>query len=134
MRIMDASPVRKTAGPCLKAWIEDRLSINLEKTFRCSRPCLLFPGWVADAGFELPDLEGKNQVMSLPCAYDRESSDVDAELKMLVGRALWRDIWGAYVDEVPDEPQFWWEVDEIVEECLERRTVFECGTIFAYKK
>ncbi|KAJ4354388.1 uncharacterized protein N0V89_006124 [Didymosphaeria variabile] len=134
IRIMDAAPVRKTAGPLLRAWIEDRLSINLEKTFRCSKPCMLFPGWIADAGFELPRVEGVNQVMQLPCAFD--GSCVDAELQMLVGRALWKDIWGPYVDvdETSDEPQFWWEVDEIVEECLEHRTVFECGAIFAYKK
>ncbi|KAL1599776.1 hypothetical protein SLS60_007580 [Paraconiothyrium brasiliense] len=133
IRVMDAAPVRKTAGPLLRAWIEDRLSINLEKTFRCSKPCMLFPGWIADAGFELPQVEGVNQVMQLPCAFD--GSCVDAELKMLVGRALWKDIWGPYVDaDETDEPQLWWEVDEIVEECLKHRTVFECGAIFAYKK
>ncbi|KAF1968661.1 hypothetical protein BU23DRAFT_558389 [Bimuria novae-zelandiae CBS 107.79] len=134
IRIMDAAPVRKTAGPLLRAWIEDRLSLNLEKKFRCSKPCMLFPGWVADAGFELPRVSGENQVMNLPCAYDGTTNDVDAELKVLVGRALWKDIWGAYVEDIPDEPRFWWEVDEIVDECLDRRTVFECGAIFAYKK
>lgn len=132
IRIMDAAPIRKTAGPLLRAWIEDRLSINLEKTFRCSKPCMLFPGWVADAGFELLELEGEKHVMNLPCAVD--GAVVDSELKMLVGRALWKDIWGAYVDSVPEEPLYWWEMDEIVEECLEHRTVFECGSIFAYKK
>lgn len=134
IRIMDAAPVRKTAGPLLRAWIEDRLSINLEKTFRCSKPCMLFPGWVADAGFELPILSGVNQVMSLPCAFD--GSTVDAELKMLIGRALWKVIWGPYVDiaDTSGEAQYWWEVDEIVEECLQHRTVFECGAIFAYRK
>jgi hypothetical protein len=134
IRIMDAGPVRKTAGPLLRAWIEDRLSINLEKTFRCSKPCMLFPGWIADAGFELPSVEGINEVMRLPCAFD--GSCVDVELKVLVGRALWGDIWGPYVDidETSEEPQSWWEVDEIVEECVKHGTVFECGAIFAYKK
>ncbi|KAJ4296513.1 hypothetical protein N0V90_006558 [Kalmusia sp. IMI 367209] len=134
IRIMDAAPVRRTAGPVLRAWIEDRLSINLEKTFRCSKPCMLFPGWIADAGFELPTLSGENQVMQLPCAVGKSSPDVDLELRMLVGRALWKDIWGPYVDDILEQPEFWWEIDEIVEECLERHTVFECGAIFAYKK
>lgn len=133
IRIMDAAPVRRTTGPVFRAWIEDRLSINLEKQFRCSKPCLLLPGWVSDAGFKLAGSEGENEVMQMPCAYDEGMGDVDAELRMLVGRALWKDIWGRYVDDVAGEPEHWWEVDEIVEECLEWGTVFECGAIFAYK-
>lgn len=133
IRIMDAAPVRRTAGPKMRAWIEDRLSLNLEKTFRCSKPCMLIPGWVADAGFDVPTLRGKNQVMRLPCAFDGATPTVDEELKMLVGRALWKDIWGSYVDDVPNEPQWWWEDDEIVQECLQHQTAFDCGSIFAYK-
>ncbi|KAK7193766.1 hypothetical protein DPSP01_000320 [Paraphaeosphaeria sporulosa] len=134
IRIMDAAPLRTTAGPLLRAWIEDRLSINLEKTFRCSKPCMLFPGWIADAGFELPTEEGVNEVMQLPCAFD--GSCVDAELRMLVGRALWKDTWGPYVDvdETSNEARSWWEDDEIVDECVKHGTVFECGAIFAYKR
>lgn len=131
---MDAAPVRNTTGPLFRGWIEDRLAINLEKTFRCSKPCMLVPGWVDDAGFEMASSDGGQQIMKMPCAYDEASCDVDAELKMLVGRALWKDIWGAYVEDVAGEPQDWWEVDEIVDECLERGTIFECGSIFAYKK
>lgn len=131
---MDAAPVRKSAGPKMRAWIEDRVSLNLERRFRCSKPCMLVPGWLAEAGFELPAASEKRQaMMRLPCAFDTNSSDVDAELSMQVGRALWKDIWGQFVDDDPDEPRWWWEDAEVAQECLERRTVFECGAIFAYK-
>lgn len=119
----------------MRAWIEDRVSLNLERLFRCSKPCLLVPNWVSDAGFELrggyPSSTG--QMMKMPCAFDGHVDSVDDELSTLVGRALWKDIWGGFVSDEPGEPQWWWEDDEIIEECLERRTVFECGALVAYK-
>jgi hypothetical protein len=135
IRIMDAAPVRRTSGAKMKTWLEDRLSLNLERLFRCSKPCTLVPAWVIDAGFDLPAtsaVDGDENMM-LPCAFDKLSCDVDVELSALVGRALWRDIWGEFVDDVPEEPRWWWEDEEILKECLERRTVFECGSIFAFK-
>lgn len=134
IRIMDAAPVRKTAGPKMRGWIEDRLALNLERRFRCTKPCMLLPGWVEDAGFELMAHASESQVMRLPCAFDSRISDVDAELKCLVGRSLWENIWGSFVHEDLDEAKWWWEDEEVVQECLDRQTVFECGTIYAYKK
>jgi hypothetical protein len=95
---------------------------------------MLLPAWVVDAGFELPAPTDVTQVMRLPCAFDSRTSDIDAELKTLVGRALWKDIWGGFVDEDPDEAAWWWEDREVMQECLERQTVFECGAIYAYKR
>ncbi|KAF2740012.1 hypothetical protein EJ04DRAFT_263602 [Polyplosphaeria fusca] len=137
IRIMDAAPVRKTTGPKMRAWIEDRLALNLEKLFRCSKPCTLVPSWLTEAGFDLPvsrlSMGENNMNMRLPCAYAGNKSDVDSELSALVGRALWRDIWGDFVDDIPGEPQWWWEDVEVMQECRERNTVFECGAIFAFK-
>jgi len=135
IRIMDAAPMRWTAGPKMKAWIEDRVSMNLERLFRCSKPCTLVPGWVADAGFKLPSSFASkgDENMKLRCASEPNTADVDAELSTLVGRALWRDIWGDFVDDIPGEPRWWWEDEEVMKECLERQTAFECGSIFAFK-
>jgi hypothetical protein len=132
VRIMDASPVRKTAGPLLRMWIEDRLSTNLERLFRCSKPCLLVPSWLAEAGFEL-EAPGGSRIVNLPCTLDTSSTGVDKELSTVIGRSLWRDIWGSFVDEVPGEPKWWWEDEDIMQECRERQTVFECQAIFACK-
>lgn len=132
VRIMDAAPVRRTAGPLMRMWIEDRLSVNLEKLFRCSKPCSLVPGWLAEAGFELS--ADNDQSLALPCAFDRDSDNVDEELSTMIGQALWKDIWGAFVDDLPDEPKWWWDEDIIMQECLKRKTVLECRSLFAYKK
>ncbi|KAF9695970.1 hypothetical protein EKO04_005963 [Ascochyta lentis] len=132
IRIMDAAPVRRTAGPLMRMWIEDRLSINLEKLFRCSKPCSLVPGWLAEAGFELS--ADNDQSLALPCAFDQHSDDVNKELSTMIGQALWKDIWGTFVDDLPDEPKWWWEEEIIVQECLKRKTVLECRSLFAYKR
>lgn len=133
IRIMDAAPVRKTAGPLLRTWIDDRLSVNLERLFRCSKPCSLVPSWLADAGFELFDPVGSTSI-TLPCAFDSSSKDVDKELSTVVARTLWKDVWGTFVDDVPGEPKWWWEDQNIVRECLERQTSIECRAIFAQRK
>lgn len=133
IRIMDAAPVRKTAGPLMRMWVEDRLSINLERLFRCSKPCLLVPDWLRDAGFEL-DTTGIGSDVMLPCAFDSSSSEVDQELSTVIARTLWKDIWGSFVDDAPDEPKWWWDDAAILQECLSRQTVLECRTIVAYKR
>ncbi|KAF1930696.1 uncharacterized protein M421DRAFT_57553 [Didymella exigua CBS 183.55] len=131
IRIMDAAPVRRTAGPMMRMWIEDRLSVNLEKLFRCSKPCSLVSGWLAEAGFQLS--EDNDQGLQLPCAFDPTSNDVEQELSTMIGQALWKDIWGPFVQDFPDEPKWWWEEDIIVQECLKRKTVLECRSLYAYK-
>jgi hypothetical protein len=134
LRIMDAAPMRGTAGPKTKAWMEYRVSDNLERHFRCSRPCTLVADWVAKAGFDLPaTLPGDQENVRLRCAHDKSSSEVNGELSAIVCRSLWKDIWGEFVDDIQDKPRWWWEDEEVMNECLERETVFECGSIFAFK-
>ncbi|KAH3918503.1 hypothetical protein HBI56_134430 [Parastagonospora nodorum] len=133
VRIMDAAPVRRTAGPLLRTWIDDRLSVNLERLFRCSKPCSLVPTWLADAGFDMVHSDSSSSV-TLPCAIGSASTDVTKELSTVIGREMWRDVWGPFVDDVPGESRWWWEDEDIVQECLERKTVLECRAIYAYRK
>ena len=70
----------------------------------------------------------------LPTAFDGASSDIDMELCATIGRALWKDVWGSFVEGDAEEPQWWWDDQNIVRECLERKTMFECRAICAYKK
>lgn len=137
IRIMDTAPVRGTAGPLLTAWIEDRVTVNLERAFRCSKPCTLVPGWVSDAGFDLPArMEGEENVRVMG-AVEEGRGEVAGELEALVGRELWKGIWGDFVTKEEGEGEgkrWWWDDESIVEECKERGTVWECGAIFAFKK
>ncbi|EKG15598.1 hypothetical protein MPH_07033 [Macrophomina phaseolina MS6] len=201
LRLIDSTPVRATMGPRLRAWFEERLLLNLEKGFLCSRPLALLPGWVKDCGFRV--LEGGErqkdlvaQRLRLPaCAHPKESESrhtslhslrrksrqdtakrstleynkqngitgnstratdfaavfedpaeeaasaegkaLQGELAALVARGLWRDSWGALVDKGPTVGRdmiWWWDDPEIVRECWDYGTVFECGTMFAFKE
>lgn len=53
--LMDPSPVRAVTGPCLQAWLDEHLILNLERLFRCTSPTRLFPAWLRDAHFQLRD-------------------------------------------------------------------------------
>ncbi|GME37855.1 hypothetical protein BKCO1_7300048 [Neofusicoccum parvum] len=201
LRLIDGTPVRATMGPRLRAWFEERLLLNLEKEFLCSRPLALLPGWVKECGFRV--LEGGDrekdlvvQRLRLPaCAHPKESvsrhtslhslrrksrqenikrSTLDynrrngmigsntkctdfaalfedpaeeaasgegpalhGELAALVARGLWKDSWGSLVDKGPTVGRdmiWWWDDPEIVRECWDYGTVFECGTMFAFKE
>ncbi|KAH8730981.1 hypothetical protein GQ44DRAFT_605107 [Phaeosphaeriaceae sp. PMI808] len=133
IRVMDASPIRSTAGPLMRTWIEDRLSVNLERNFRCSKPCSLVPGWLTEAGFDLTR-PNCNSDVTMPCAFDNSSIDIDKELSTIIARALWKETWGAFVDEVPGQQKWWWENADIKQECLQKQTMLECRSIFAYKQ
>lgn len=133
VRIMNAAPMRSTQGPLLRMWIEDRLSVNLERQFRCSKPCTLVPGWLTDAGFDLKETEVDSRI-ALPCAFDSKKPDIDIELSTTIGRSLWKDVWGSFVDDNARGPKWWWDDEEIVRECLEYKTTFECRAIVAYKE
>ncbi|KAL0263725.1 hypothetical protein SLS55_002706 [Diplodia seriata] len=195
LRLVDSTPVRATMGPRLRAWFEDRLLLNLEKEFLCSRPMALLPGWVRDCGFSVLEggARGKDLVVQrlrLPaCAHpkdserrhsiqkasmqdgtkrstldynkrnamtgsgteamdfaapvekstgpDSDSTALDGELATLVARGLWKDSWGSLVDRgstLGHDVIWWWDDPEIVRECWDYGTVFECGTMFAFKE
>jgi hypothetical protein len=52
------------------------------------------------------------------------------ELESVIGRMLWKEIWGPHVI----ENKWWWEDKEIVEECERLRTVWEFAVIEAAKE
>ncbi|KAK7547831.1 hypothetical protein IWX50DRAFT_532860, partial [Phyllosticta citricarpa] len=128
LRLVEPTPVNKTLGPLFRDWLEDRLLPGLERGTRCHKPLTVIPEWVADAGFHI--LEG-NEDMS---PTDEDTEDATARLKgelaALVARGLWKDSWGAFVG----EDTWWWDEPEIVRECWEFGTEFECGTMFAFKE
>lgn len=52
------------------------------------------------------------------------------ELKSIVGRMLWKEMWGSYVQ----GDKWWWEDERIVEECERMGTVWEYAVIEAVKE
>jgi hypothetical protein len=146
LTILDPSPLPSTLGPRLRTWLDNHLILNLEKKFRCINPCRLFPIWLADAGLRavgstiLP-------VQFLACCNASQTSKIKdengfkspgigaeertkQELKSVVGRMLWKEMWGSYVQ----TDKWWWEDEHIVEECERMQTCWEYAIIEAVKQ
>jgi hypothetical protein len=154
LRLMDAIPERSSMGPRLATWLEERLLLDLEREFRCQRPMMMIPRWAAEVGFlPLPfrnelDAQGLRKprdslgkigmarCLRLPAAAqerDQGNRDAVAQVGVLVGRALWKDTWGAHVHEEYDE-NWWWDNPDVVEECREWKTVWDVGTLYVVKE
>ena len=155
LTIVDPSPLPPTLGPNLRTWLDNYLLINLERQFRCMNPSRLFPIWLLDAGLRAPGstIVTTNFHASPPgCSSpDSSKSSIDGfiitnggreveekgktltkfdgrrELKSQVGRMLWRETWGAFVE----GDKWWWEDEAIIEECERLGTVWEYAVIEA---
>jgi len=58
--------------------------------------------------------------------------DITQELQTMVGRLLWKEIWGPYVH--LKGGKWWWEDNDILDECCLRRTLWEYAMIEAIKE
>ncbi|CAH0044247.1 unnamed protein product [Clonostachys solani] len=144
--LVNPMPRAGTVGPHMRAWLRGHLLSNLERSFRCTSPCKLFPEWLGDAG-----LRGRGSTrtvtkfFAVPASVTHQSTEtmdpktlqefseskkmVKAEIRSYLGRELWRQIWGPFLT----EGKSWWEDSACVTECLEFGTIWECHTIEAVK-
>lgn len=60
---------------------------------------------------------------------EREDGRVKQELKSVVGRMLWKEIWGSFVV----GEKWWWDDESVVDECERMGTVWEYAVIDAVK-
>ncbi|GKT66699.1 hypothetical protein ColTof4_04189 [Colletotrichum tofieldiae] len=140
LTLIDPLPITNTLGPLMRSWIEENLIFNLEKNFRCMNPSKLFPLWLADAS-----LRGEGSTITTVrfCAMppidrpDTATTDteqiadraVKQELRSMVGRMLWREVWGQFIT----ANRWWWEQPDIVAECEQLKTAWEYSIIEAVK-
>ncbi|TVY32649.1 hypothetical protein LSUB1_G007787 [Lachnellula subtilissima] len=131
LTILDPSPIPSTLGPILRAWLDTHLILNLEKQFRCINPSRLFPIWLEAAGLRA---EGSTRltVCFLASVNAKEAEDlfIDQESTSPIGRMLWKEIWGSYVQ----ADRWWWEDANIIEECESMGTCWEYAVIEAVKE
>lgn len=139
MVIVDPLPNLASAGPVLRQWLDENLIFNLEQQFRCTNPSRNFPVWLQEAS-----LRAKGSIITTtrfqaitPQGHSGGSnggSDSELatmrELRTVVGRMLWREIWGPFVG----ADRWWWEVPKIVDECVNRETYWEYMVIAACKE
>ncbi|POS72784.1 hypothetical protein DHEL01_v208822 [Diaporthe helianthi] len=154
MVIVDPLPSLSSAGPLLRQWLDENLIFNLEQQFRCTNPSRNFPVWLQEAGLRAKgsiitttrfqaiitaattttttttqgrsDSSGRGSVDS----GDYSEMATMRELRTVVGRMLWREVWGPFVG----AERWWWEVPKIVDECLSRETYWEYSVIAACKE
>lgn len=172
LTLIDALPHPATLGPHLQRWLERNLIVNLPPHSLSHTPTRLFPKCLAAASLRGP---GSRRVKtkffassasirgSAVSEEDQQHEDHDpdpairrlrtelrvkAELRCLVGRMLWRDVWGPYVspcvgDNDPedkgidgngkDEVSWWWDDEACMAECLQLGTFWEYHTIEAVR-
>ncbi|KPM43933.1 hypothetical protein AK830_g2571 [Neonectria ditissima] len=140
LTLIDPLPIATSLGPRLRAWIEQHLLLNLETKFRCMSPSKLFPIWLENASLRLEHVTRepsrffavpRGESHFTPARIDSLSAEeTKQELRRLVGRMLWIEVWGEYV--VADK--WWWEDPTIVEECSQWETCWQWQLIRAVKE
>ncbi|KAF3770658.1 hypothetical protein M406DRAFT_326083 [Cryphonectria parasitica EP155] len=154
MVIIDPWPVARSMGPLLQSWIDGNLVFNLELQFRVGHPSRNFPVWLEEAR-----LRGKGSIITNArflavsqgghhqsggsggsggggggggggsSSTGSDTPSITRELRTTVGRLLWQEIWGSFVT----GDNWWWEIPEIVDECVEHKTYWEYSIIAACK-
>lgn len=128
LTIIDPQPVSTSMGPKLRQWLFTNLLINLEQEFRTTWPSKTFPAWLA-----LGNLREKGSTIAtitVPAIYEGSyKMDVKTQLRCVANRLLWQEVWGRFVH----ASRWWWEEEDIVQECVELRTQWQYSHIIAVK-
>ncbi|KAK8046151.1 hypothetical protein PG996_014215 [Apiospora saccharicola] len=112
------------------------LLINLEQSSRTTYPSETLPAWLG-----LGRLRGHGStivtvsVPAIPEGLDKiegvkKQSSTKTELRCLVMRMLWQEVWGRFVR----AERWWWEEEHIVAECTELGTYWQYSHIVAVKE
>jgi len=129
LTIIDPQPVSASMGPKLRQWLFTHLLINLEQAFRTTWPSETFPAWLA-----VGHLRGKGSTIAtitVPAVPESpDKTDVKTELRCLVTRLLWQEVWGGFVH----ASRWWWEEEDIVQECIDLGTHWQYSHIIAVKE
>ncbi|SPJ71185.1 uncharacterized protein FTOL_00913 [Fusarium torulosum] len=144
LTLIDPLPCAGTLGHRMRTWLEENLLINLERHFRCTNPSKLFPDWMGDAA-----LRGQGSTLTTSKFYavsasirsqaddddpfiDRSHSEreIKAEVRSIIGRLLWMEIWGGFVT----GDKWWWEDEGCVNECVQLGTVWDYHIIEGIKQ
>lgn len=140
--LIDPFPRTLTMGRNMKMWIEENLLRNLAKEGKCMSPSTAFPPLLGKAR-----LRGDGSTLTTTKFYAVPSSatsrDVDAvqdnvqkeneakaQVRSLIGRMLWVEVWGPYVT----SNKWWWDDPACVAECLELGTFWEYHTVKGVKE
>ena len=143
--LVDPLPCAHTLGRHLRRWLDDNLVVNLEEAHRCAHPTRLFSRWLGQASLRGPGsavMAAKFFAMPQSVSLDRRVDpdagaeavralrETKAELRALVGRMLWCEVWGRFVT----ADKMWWDDPVCVKECLDMGTFWQYHIIEAVKE
>ena len=126
----------------MRKWLEERVLPGARGRRRCFNPSRSFPGWLADArlhadGSTITTVKSRAVRVSTELdggarmnGWEKNSKGAWLELHSVIGRMLWREAWGGYMEGVG----WWWEDQECVEECRRMGTYWEYGVVEAVKE
>ncbi|KAI0169495.1 hypothetical protein GGR52DRAFT_592105 [Hypoxylon sp. FL1284] len=135
LTLIDPQPVSSSMGPKLRQWLFENLLIQLEKRCRTTFPSGTFPAWLAVAklrgyGSTITTVSVRAVHGHGPKPEDtKDRKSVESELRCLIARMLWQEIWGRYVH----ADRWWWEDEDIIQECIEKKTYWQYSHIVAIK-
>lgn len=135
VRVIDPAPNSKEPAEKLQSWLDQHLIFNLEKSFRSLRPSRLIPVWLRDTGFEImtePE-DAAPQQLRFPCIIEDDTCSVENRIACEVGRRLWDEVWGEFVELNENGSRYWWEDDEIVKDVKDSATEVIVHVILARK-
>ncbi|KAK1783455.1 hypothetical protein QBC45DRAFT_462130 [Copromyces sp. CBS 386.78] len=132
--LLDPFPVARRLGPRTRKWFEKHILSNLQSQARCVKPSAVFPGFLEEAQLRVREETcTKIKFLAVPPdptdVFTDDQERVQAELRSVVGRMLWQEVWGKMV--TGDDN--WWDDPECVEECSRLGTFFEFSRIAAVK-
>jgi len=143
LTLIDPLPCANTLGAKMRQWLDQHLLSNLRRQSRCSSPSTALPQWLGEASlraagstltttkfYATPDNVRLQQRDPDPAIEQlRTEKKTKAELRSLVGRLLWKEVWGRHVT----TDSWWWDDSDCMEECLELGTFWEYHLIEAVK-
>ncbi|KAJ4414237.1 hypothetical protein N0V85_003232 [Neurospora sp. IMI 360204] len=132
--LLDPFPVARRLGPRTRKWFEKHILSNLQSQSRCVRPSAVFPEFLEEAQLRVREKRcTKTKFLAIPPdptdVFTENQERIQEELRSVVGRMLWQEVWGKMV--TGDDN--WWDDPECVEECSRLGTFFEFSHIEAVK-
>lgn len=138
--LIDPMPVASSVGPYMRGWLFKHLNPYIEEKKRCMYPVREVPTYLGESLLRgkgstiqtakfLAIFPGHTGILLKP-----DGSVVDwalkAELRSVIGRMLWMEVWGRHVK----AEKWWWEDPDIVKECIQLNTFWEYRVIEAVRE
>lgn len=141
--LIDPIPNTSALGENMRSWFRNNLLLNLKQKSRCLTPSFTFPQALGKTSLRGPgstltstkfyanpkNIHHNKHGSETQTKREMEGKEMRAELRSIVGRMLWREVWGEFVT----SESWWWDDPACMQECLELGTFWEYHTIQAIK-